>query len=236
MIEFLDTQIGYSSGLFNIPKLFLEKGKIYALIGANGSGKSTFLKTIIKDHHVFKGVIKIDRVPIEKYIRKELAKKIAFVESRFDGVDFLKVKEYVALGRSPYTSFLGKLSDTDLQIVERSLDLLNLKSFEDKFTNQLSDGEKQLAAISRALAQDTETIILDEPTAFLDYGNRQKLISLLQKIAIEENKCILFSSHDLDLCIEKKIDILVIDQKDKTLKHFVESPSKSEILEIGFSV
>lgn len=236
MIVFEKTVIGYNQELFEIPGLELKQGHVYVLVGANGSGKSTFLKTLIKEQKVLGGKISVDNKSIEDYLRNELVFKMAFVESRFDGVDFLKVHEYVGLGRSPYTSFLGKLKLEDLEIVERSLDLLNLKRLQNNFTNQLSDGEKQLCAISRALAQNTPVIVLDEPTAFLDYGNRKILIDMLKRIALEEKKCIVFSSHDIDLCIEALLEMLIINKSSKKLDYFSEAPSKKVIGEIGFNL
>ena len=116
------------------------------------------------------------------------------------------------------------------------MEILNLHSFKEKFTLNLSDGERQLVAIARALAQTTPIIILDEPTAFLDYGNRIKLIQLLSKIALEEQKCIVFSSHDIDLCLDSSIQMLIVNQQNKTMELCPSSISKKEVLALGFGI
>ena len=112
--------------------------------------------------------------------------------------------------------------------------MLLSNSSSERFTTELSDGERQLTSIARALAQNTTVIILDEPTAFLDYGNRKKMIHSLNEIAKNLGKCIIFSTHDIDLCIEEKLKMLIVDQQNKNLKVYSDL-SKPEILRIGFN-
>jgi iron complex transport system ATP-binding protein len=236
MIHFKNVNIGYSFSLLTIEELSLEAGGIYALIGANGSGKTTLLNSIIGKTKLLSGELTLDAVNSKNISSRELAKKIAFVESRFDGVEFLSVREYVSLGRTPYTNAFGRLNSEDNAIIEKVLDLMNLTSFSDRSTLELSDGERQMASIARALAQETPIIILDEPTAFLDYGNRKKLIQTLTHISKLENKCILFSSHDIDLCLEEKLPLLLVDQQQKNITLYPANANKNELLSKGFNI
>ena len=236
MIRFNKCEIGYKSVLIRIPELNLSAGTIYALIGANGSGKSTLLNTIINKKSLLGGELFIDSKNHTTFSAKDLAQKIAYVESKFDGVEYLTVEEYISLGRTPYTDAFGRLGEKDNQAILKAMEILNLNSFKEKFTLNLSDGERQLVAIARALAQTTPIIILDEPTAFLDYGNRIKLIQLLSKIALEEQKCIVFSSHDIDLCLDSSIQMLIVNQQNKTMELCPSAISKKEVLANGFGI
>lgn len=235
MIELNNIEIGHKKCLFTIDSIELSKGKVYSLIGANGAGKTTFLQTLQGNQQTLAGKVIIDTTYITEFDRIRKAKTIAFVNSKFDGIDYLKVSEYVALGRTPYTNALGRLSTVDQEIIEHALSELKIQHLANFFTTQLSDGERQLAAIARAITQETAIIILDEPTAFLDYANRKLVMNEMKKIAIQFNKCIIISSHDLELCLESETDILVIDKLTKKLKHFTSNTlSKTELIEIGF--
>jgi iron complex transport system ATP-binding protein len=217
MIRFQQTQIGYKKALISIENLELESSAIYALVGRNGSGKSTFLKSITGQISLLGGNLEIDARSTKEVKAAELSRIISFVESKFDGVSFLTVENYLALGRAPYTNALGRLSAKDMGLAE----------FLEKDTINLSDGERQLCAIARALVQQTPILLLDEPTAFLDYANKQLLINKLIHIAKEKQKCIIFSTHDLDLCIENKIEFLAL--KNKTLNK-ISSQTKVELI------
>jgi iron complex transport system ATP-binding protein len=227
MIRFQQTQIGYKKALISIENLELESSAIYALVGRNGSGKSTFLKTITGQISLLGGNLEIDARSTKEVKAAELSRIISFVESKFDGVSFLSVENYLALGRAPYTNALGRLSAKDMEIVHEVAEEMGLAEFLEKDTINLSDGERQLCAIARALVQQTPILLLDEPTAFLDYANKQLLINKLIHIAKEKQKCIIFSTHDLDLCIENKIEFLAL--KNKTLNK-ISSQTKVELI------
>lgn len=234
MIQFKEVQIGYKSVLIQTNELNLKAGNVYALIGSNGSGKTTLLNTIIGKTPLMKGSLFIETANIKELHKTDLAKKIAYVEAKFDGIEYLTVKEYISLGRTPHTDAFGRLRPDDIEHIENAIKTMCLEDYVDRFTTELSDGERQLTAIARALAQDTAIIILDEPTAFLDYGNRKRLIKTLSYIASQLNKCILFSTHDIDLCLEEQLAMLIVDQATKQLKEYT-SVSKNEILKIGFN-
>ncbi len=237
MIQFNKVEIGYKQALLTINKLELKSGEVYALIGSNGSGKSTLLNTILKKTPVLTGDVSLNSKVLASYSVTDLAKTIAFVDSKFDGIEHLSVVDYVALGRTPYTNALGRLRSEDHVIIDGAIEKLNLEKFRDRETLKLSDGERQMVSIARAICQSTPIILLDEPTAFLDYGNRKKLIETLSGIAKAENKCVLFSTHDIDICLEEKgINLLVINQSKKELELYPNTISKSEIISIGFDL
>ena len=210
MIRFEQIKIGYTQALIEIQSLTLNTGKVYALVGRNGIGKSTFLNSIIGQVPLLSGRLVLNEIELQKISRFELPKLIAYVESRFDGVEYLSVFDYLALGRSPYTNSFGSLNESDKQIIMQVIADLNLDHLLKKGTSEISDGERQLCAVARALIQTTPIILLDEPTAFLDYLNRQKLIQLLVSIAEKQQKTIILSSHDIDICIENALDFLIV--------------------------
>jgi iron complex transport system ATP-binding protein len=227
MIRFQQTHIGYKKALISIENLELESSAIYALVGRNGSGKSTFLKSITGQISLLGGNLEIDARSTKEVKAAELSRIISFVESKFDGVSFLTVENYLALGRAPYTNALGRLSAKDMEIVHEVAEEMGLTKFLEKDTINLSDGERQLCAIARALVQQTPILLLDEPTAFLDFANKQLLIDKLLHIAKEKQKCIIFSTHDLDLCIENKIEFLAL--KNRTLNK-ISCQTKDELI------
>lgn len=217
MIRFDKIEIGYLKPLIFIPSLTLAAGKVYALVGRNGIGKSTFLNSIIGQISLLSGNLFLNEQESQKISKLELPKLIAYVESRFDGVEYLSVFDYLAFGRSPYTNNFGSLSTDDVQVIQDVVKELNLVHLLEKCTSEISDGERQLCAVARALIQTTPIILLDEPTAFLDYLNRQKLIQLLVSIAEKQQKTVILSSHDIDICIDNSLEFLIVSEK-KILK------------------
>jgi iron complex transport system ATP-binding protein len=139
------------------------------------------------------------------------------------------------MGRAPYTNFLGKLAQEDWLIVEEITTELGIESLLNKDTSELSDGERQIASIAKALVQKTPVIVLDEPTAFLDYANRMAVQKLLQKVAKNANVCIIQSSHDLELCLEFADEMLIIEPNNKTIIPVNSTNcSKENVIKIAF--
>lgn len=233
MITTNSLHIGYGQKLLTVEDLNLKAG-VYILIGKNGSGKSTFLKTLTATIPAVTGTIALNGTAVHSFSESERPKHIAFVQTQFPVVDFLRVSEYLALGRSPHTSFFGKLSEEDRSIVENSLDTLGIQHLADRFTNQLSDGERQMVAIARTFAQETAVIALDEPTAFLDYQNKSEIIQKLMELGASHGKCIILSSHDIDQSIQSGADFLVVSHEDATLSHFPAGTSKASIVTKAF--
>lgn len=215
MIEIKALQIGYKFPILSISELNLQSETVYALIGANGKGKTTFLKTLNGLIKPISGSITVQNRELGSMNNADLSKTISFVGSRFEGIEHLSVFNYVALGRIPYLGLFGRISPNDEEEVMKALALIGMENFAQRITSELSDGERQMISIARALAQNTPIITLDEPTAFLDYANRKKLLLLLKSIAKTANKCVVISSHDIELCLSEDIAILQISKENK---------------------
>lgn len=235
MITLKDLHIGYKQSVASCSDLIIPEGEVSVLIGKNGSGKSTLLKSITSEIPLLKGDILIDGKSISYFTRKELPFAVAFVPAHFPLVDFLRVEEYIALGRSPHTSFLGRLSPKDKNEVRIAAKSLGIDHLLHRFTSELSDGEKQLSSIARAIVQESKCILLDEPTAFLDYSNKVRVHLALKEIAKELNKTILLSSHDIDLSLEIAESFIVIKNTSKEISQLI-NPTKQEILAQAFEI
>ncbi len=235
MIEFKQTQIGYNHLLIDIPALTLQKGNLYTLIGRNGTGKTTLLNTLLGIIEPLHGEIHINQVKTSQLKPKEKAQLVAYVPSLFVGAQHLSTRDYIAMGRAPYTNFIGKLSTADWALVDSIIERLNIGHLAYKDTIKLSDGERQIATIAKALTQQTKVVLLDEPTAFLDYANRMSVLGILKQISREFKVCILQTSHDLELCIDFSDNILVIDSIQKTIVPLdAKTVLKKDIVEIAF--
>lgn len=178
------------------------QGSLTALIGRNGTGKSTLLRTVAGLARPQAGYITVNGRRTDTMSRREIAAAIAFVSTEEVKVENLKVTDVVALGRAPYTNWVGSLTEEDRAQVARALALVGMQAFAGKGIGTLSDGERQRVMIARALAQDTPIILLDEPTAFLDLPNKYEIGLLLRRLAHDEGKCIVFSTHDLAIALE----------------------------------
>jgi iron complex transport system ATP-binding protein len=207
--------IGYTSGkganvIANDINITLKQGSLTALIGANGIGKSTLLRTLTGIQPPLAGSILLNDKSLTSYLAKELAQNLSIVLTESLPPSNLTVFELVALGRQPYTNWLGSLSDEDLTQVEKALQLTQIEALAKKKHYEISDGQFQKVLIARALAQDTPLIILDEPTTHLDLLHKVNLLRLLKKLASEAGKCILYSTHDLDLALQMSDEIIVM--------------------------
>jgi len=202
IIKLEKLSIGYNSSIFNNINLSVSRGEIVSLIGKNGIGKSTLLRTLVGLQKKLSGKIAINGNEIEQINNKERAKLLSFVSTGVSKQINIKVRELVALGRFPHTNMFGSFSSEDEKIIDNVLRLTDISNLADKSIYHISEGEMQRAMIARALAQDTELVILDEPTAFLDLPNRYEILYLLKKLAREENKTIIFSSHDLHISLQ----------------------------------
>lgn len=203
MIRFENLKLGYGSRiLIDNLSATIEGGTLTALVGRNGTGKSTLLRAIVGLGERLGGDIKLQGQSIGSLVAGQLSQLVAFVTTDKVRISNLKCRDVVALGRAPYTNWFGRMQEQDRQIVEQSLALVGMADFADKTMDQMSDGECQRIMIARALAQQTPIILLDEPTAFLDMPNRYELCILLSRLAHEQQKAILFSTHELDIALE----------------------------------
>lgn len=197
--------------------LTLPQGSLTLLIGANGSGKSTLLRTISGAQTPLSGQVFIKGEAIDEISLRERAKLLALVYTDRTGGGGLTVGELVGLGRQPYTGFIGRLSSEDRDAVNAAMMAVGIAHKADNFTATLSDGERQKAMIARALAQQTPLIILDEPTAFLDIASRLEIMQLLGRLANEEGKTILLSTHDIASAIGVADRLWVVDAAERTV-------------------
>ena len=200
------------------PRILLERvsakipaRSLTAFIGRNGTGKSSLLRVIAGLNRAAEGEIRLCDRPLASLSPQQLATTVSFVATDKVRIANLACEDMVALGRAPYTNWIGRMQQSDRAIVHRALEIVGLSGFARKSMETLSDGECQRAMIARALAQDTPVILLDEPTAFLDLPNRYALVSLLSRLAHEEGKCVLFSTHDLDIALSLCDSVLTID-------------------------
>lgn len=205
----------------------LQKGKLIALIGINGIGKSTLLKSITGIQKPLSGTVFLNEKNIENYDASNLAQQMSVVLTEQLPPSNLTVFELVALGRHPYTNWFGTLSKADVLQINEAIRLTQIEHLVHKKHFEISDGQLQKVLIARALAQDTPLIILDEPTTHLDLFHKFTLLQLLQKLATETQKCILFSTHDIDLAIQL-CDEMIVMTPDKTLQS-----SPCELIEKG---
>lgn len=177
------------------------------MLGPNGCGKSTLLRTLAGLQPALNGSFKV-----VKFHRFNVQSAIALVLTERLSLDNTTVHDVVAMGRYPYTSFLGGLSAKDEQVIAQSLSAVGLEGTEHTYFNAHSDGEKQRALIAKAIAQETPIILLDEPTAHLDLPNRIRILQLLRRLAHEQGKTILISTHELDLAIQLSDRILLLSE------------------------
>jgi iron complex transport system ATP-binding protein len=190
--------------------LNLQKGKLITLIGANGVGKSTLLRTLTGIQKPLSGSVYLKNKLVESYKPNELAQNLSMVLTEKLPESNLSVHELVSLGRQPYTNWIGKLSEIDIEKITKAIQLTGIESYISKKHYEISDGQLQKTLVARALAQDTPLIILDEPTTHLDIQHKVSLYKLLKKLTLETKKCILFSTHDIDLAIQLSDEMIVM--------------------------
>lgn len=204
MIALQQLEIGYKHKLRplsifkNITATF-HAGDLVGLMGDNGVGKSTLLKTMTGSLKALSGEVLLNSRNINAYEASELAQQLSIVVTEKIGGFNLTVWDVVASGRIPYINIFGKLDKTDEAIVNKCIEQMGLGALKDKFVDELSDGQRQKVMIAKSLAQQTHIIILDEPTAFLDYNSKHQLFRILKELCEQEQKLIIVSSHDLDL-------------------------------------
>jgi len=180
----------------------LNAGNLVCLLGENGIGKSTLLRTLTKVQPALSGAIFIDNDNLNKLSNLELSKKLSLVLTEKLPESSLTVFELVALGRQPYTNWIGQLSSKDLEIIQQALQQTNTQHLAQSKYYQLSDGQLQKVLIARALAQNTDVIILDEPTAHLDIHHTIETFKLLKDLSIEYGKTIIISTHEINLALQ----------------------------------
>lgn len=212
MIELHDFSIGHGQRtlLANV-NACIGRGQLTALIGRNGTGKSTLLRTLAGLRSHYEGSVVIDGHEMRNLTAAHRARTLAFVNTERTRIANLRCEDVVAMGRAPYTNWMGRMQAADHEAVEKSLAIVNMTAYARRTMDTMSDGECQRIMIARALAQSTPVILLDEPTSFLDIPGRHELCTLLARLAHEEEKCILFSTHELNLALSLADAIALID-------------------------
>ena len=204
-IEALST--GYQSGskahcISRALSAHLPASSLTALVGVNGAGKSTLLRTLAGLQPPLSGEVLILGKHLSQYTSLELAQTLSVVLTQRVEVEYLSAREVVEMGRMPYTSLTGRLSAEDQGKVESAMRLTGTLRFADKSIDQLSDGERGRVMIAKALAQDARIMLLDEPTAFLDFPSKVEMLRLLTSLAHDTGLSILLSIHDLELALQ----------------------------------
>lgn len=213
IIRLSNLSIGYSHKVPVVSHINIDikSGALTCLIGNNGIGKSTLLKTLAGFLSPVSGELTIDRQNIQLMSKKELARKISIVLTQRPDVQNFTVEEVVALGRTPYTDFLGNLRAKDKMVVAEALSTIGIEQLRHRMIQTLSDGEFQKTMIAKALAQQTPAILLDEPTAFLDFPSKVETFRLLNQLGRDYDKLILLSTHDMGLALRYADHLMKVD-------------------------
>lgn len=217
-IEAKDLSIGYSSKkdiriVSEHINSTIYSGELTCLLGANGIGKSTLLKTLSGFLPELSGTIYIQGKEIKQYSEKELSQLVSVVLTEKLDIKNMTARELIGLGRSPYTGFWGSLNSTDIDIVDKAIALVRIENLANRMVHTLSDGERQKVMITKALVQETPIILLDEPTAFLDFPSKVEIMQLLHQLSRKTNKTIFLSTHDLELALQIADKIWLMDKQ-----------------------
>ena len=212
MIELRNLTIGYGQHkLLNSVSTKFRRGSVTALIGRNGAGKSTLLRAIAGLNRKYNGHILIEGQDTATISPANMSHLLSFVTTQRVRIASMCCRDVVAMGRAPYTNWIGNLQPTDHNIIDNALRMVGMESYAERRMDRMSDGECQRIMIARALAQDTPVILLDEPTSFLDMPNRYDIAKLLQELAHNQDKCIVYSTHELDIAMRQCDSIALID-------------------------
>ncbi len=191
----------------------VDSGELTCRLGANGVGKSTLLRTMTANQPMIDGEVYYMGQRLSSYTPKKLSSIISIVLTDRVAIKNLSVSDLVGMGRSPYTGFWGKISGADRKIIDESMEMVGISHLSRRMIHTLSDGERQKVMIAKALAQQTPIILLDEPTAFLDFPSKVEMMQLLHRLSRQTGKTIFLSTHDLDLALQIADRIWLMDGK-----------------------
>ena len=191
----------------------LESGEMTCLLGPNGAGKSTLLRTLAAFQPTLGGTVTVMGRELGQYTSKELAQVVSVVLTDNSDIKNMNAEEVVAMGRSPYTGFWGKLNEKDKTIVKKCLHWVGIEDLADRKMQTLSDGERQKVMIAKAIAQETPVILLDEPTAYLDYPSKIAMMLLLHRLAKALKKTVFMSTHDLEHALQVADQVWLLDKE-----------------------
>lgn len=214
----------------------IVNGKITTIIGANGCGKSTLLKALTRIQAVKSGQILIDGKAIADLPTKEIAKKIALLPQILEATEGITVYELVSYGRFPHQRYFGQLSNDDKVKINRAMEMTKITDLANEKVDALSGGQRQRVWIAMALAQDTETIFLDEPTTYLDMNHQLEILELLKKLNQETRKTIIMVLHDLNLSARFSDNLIAMKNGAIQYHGQVEEVMTTDILRDIFSI
>lgn len=217
--ETKDLSVGYhGKALIRDISVSIEKGEIVTLIGPNGSGKSTILKSITKHLPIVHGTVYIGKDEIGQLTYKDLSKKMAVVLTDRIKPELMTCRDVVAAGRYPYTGKMGILTPEDEEKVNNAMEKVHALELSSKSFDAISDGQRQRILLARAICQEPEIIILDEPTSFLDIRHKVDLLNILQEMTHEQNTTVIMSLHEIELAYKMSDKILCV--KGDHIEHF----------------
>lgn len=218
LLEIRDLSVGYSRPVLGGLDMEIRKGSLVSLLGPNGAGKTTLLRTLSRHLSPLSGTILLKGRALSFYRVEELAKVVSVVLTEKAAPPMLSVLEYVALGRHPHMNLFGGMSSKDLDVVESALSAVKAENLASKQVDRLSDGERQKASLARALAQEPELMLLDEPTAHLDLKHRLEVMGILRSLCVDRGLAVLAAVHDVD--VAAKVSDLVATVREGRLTAF----------------
>lgn len=220
---------GHKFPLINTPAtISANTGELVCFVGRNGTGKTTLLNTLIGALKPISGDITIDNTSILQIPARNKARYLSFVPSKIDNVPNLTVRDLIKIGRSPYTNIFDYHNEEDKRLIDQNIAKFQLSNIANRLVNEVSDGEKQKAMICRAIVQQTPIILLDEPTAFLDFFAKRSLLEELKNIAVNDKRCIIFSCHDIEVAMQFCTQVWLLDEMK------LNSYSKEQFLSLNY--
>jgi iron complex transport system ATP-binding protein len=236
MLATENLQIGYGEPINTTPiSINFQLGNLVVLLGRNGCGKTTFLRTLGRFLKPISGAVYLDNVPVKQLSAETFARQLSIVTTERIEIAYMKTYDLIALGRYPYLGFLGKLREEDHKAIQAILKDLDIEYLADKYITSCSDGEQQMVLLARALSQDTPIILLDEATAHLDFVNRIKTFQILQKLAVKHNKLIFMATHELEIAMKYAHQVILFQEENIEVnipQYFIEN----EVIQAVFAV
>lgn len=214
LLKFTDLCFGFGMNFAQPANFELNAGEVVALMGRNGSGKSTLLKTLCGKVSAMNGTVEIAGANLKDWNAVELAKKIAYISISKAAPERMTVREFVSLGRMPYSGIFDGRSAEDNKIVNDAIELLQLTDYADRMVSTLSDGERSRVYLAEAVAQQVSVLLLDEPNAFLDIPWSHQLFRTLRQLSAERNMGIIVSTHSLEYASKYCDRFMIVDNKN----------------------